>query len=244
MIEQTPINSELIILLGDVHGDWHTLFKKLEHFDVKDCLIVHVGDLGIGFHGGYERDMVKKNRWFKSRNIHFLAIRGNHDNPAYFNGSINFSHFKLLEDYTQIKINNELWQFVGGAISVDRKAYDRQGKRIRFEGKGYWKDEVFVFKPELTVKCDVLICHTAPLWLGPSEKGQHMDQYYLNDLHLKSELIEERKQIQNLLDICRPRQFYCGHFHRSEWNEYNGDGYTTYARILDILEITEYKKKQ
>jgi hypothetical protein len=71
-----------------------------------------------------------------------------------------------------------------------------------------------------------------------------MQDYYRNDPTLKAELIEERKQVQNLLDICRPKQFYCGHFHRSEWNEYRGDGYTCYARILDILELAEYKEKQ
>jgi hypothetical protein len=235
--QETPrkINCDLIVLTADSHGEWQSLFKKIDHLQLENCLLIHCGDIGLGFNKGCERDIIKYNNWFKERNIEFLGVQGNHENPAYFNGSINFSHFKALKNYTILSINNEIWQFVGGAISVDRK--------MRVEGRDYWRDEVFVLDKERATKCDVLITHTGPPWIGPSEKGQHMEQYYAKDLHLREELIQERKSIQELYDICRPKKSFLGHFHRHENNTYHGEGYTCKAMILDILEFYEYKKE-
>lgn len=223
-----------IILVGDTHGEWQSLFKKIEDNKISDCIMIQVGDLGAGFNKGYERDFIKYNEFFKKKNIYFYALHGNHDNPAYFDGSINFTHFKLLKDYTELKVNDELWQFVGGAISVDRK--------YRVEGRDYWRDEKFILNKGKAVKCDVLVCHTAPTWIGPACKGGLVQPFLDKDFHLYDELIQERKNVQELFDICRPKKAFFGHFHRSEYNEYHGDGYTCKGRIIDILEFIEYRK--
>lgn len=223
-----------IILVGDSHGEWQSLFKKIEDNKIFDCVLIQVGDLGAGFNKGHERDFVKYNEFFKKRGIDFRACRGNHDHPSYFDGGITFSNFKLMPDYTVVIFGNETWQFVGGAISVDRK--------YRVEGRDYWRDEKFVFDKDKAVKCDVLVCHSAPIWIGPACKGGFVQPFIDRDIHLYDELVKEREEIQKLFDICRPKKAFFGHFHRSEYNEYHGEGYTCKGRIIDILEFYEYRK--
>jgi hypothetical protein len=36
-------------LLGDHHGDWFTLYRKLDYYGVENCYLIHVGDGGEGF---------------------------------------------------------------------------------------------------------------------------------------------------------------------------------------------------
>lgn len=221
--------------MGDTHGTWDFLFKKLDRVPkISDWYLIHVGDVGVGFYGAKDsREFSLLNEKFKARGIEFIAIRGNHDKPDYFDGSINLSNFKLLKDYTVLELNGEKWQFVGGAVSVDRK--------YRTEGRDYWRNEKFVFDKDQAENCDVLVCHTAPHWIGPACKGGFVQPFLDKDLHLYSELTEEREEVQKLFDICRPKRAFFGHFHRSETNEYHGEGYTCRGRILDILELYDYR---
>lgn len=230
------INCDLVILTTDHHGEWGALFRKIDANKLTNCLVVHCGDQGLGFIGGGERDILKYNEWFKARNIEFIGIAGNHDHPIFFDGSINFSHFKALKNYTILKINDEIWQFVGGAISVDRK--------FRVEGRDYWRDEVFVLDESKAVKCDVLVTHSCPEWIGPASKGGFVEPFFDKDIHLKSELQDERKKISRLYDVCQPKKAFMGHMHRSEVTEYSNQYYTCRARILDILEFYEYRKSE
>ena len=152
--------SKPIFITGDNHGKYDVLFRFIEAYDIRDCILIHVGDGGIGFISAekQQRQFEHYNDRFKSRGIEYLSIRGNHDDPAYFDGSVNLSHFKLLPDYHTQIINDEKFLFVGGAISIDRK--------IRKEGFSYWKDEPFVLDKSKIEECDVLITHSAPIWLG------------------------------------------------------------------------------
>jgi len=235
---EDEINNQNIILVGDHHGQWDILFRKIEYYDLTDCVLLHVGDGGEGF---ITQSLKQKRQYnilndrFKKRNIDYRSIRGNHSNKVWFDGSICLSHFKLLPDYTVIKINGETWQFVGGAISVDRV--------YRKEGISYWKDEIFVLDPEKAVKCDILVTHSAPPWIGPTHKGEFVTGFYDKDPLLKDELILERKLHQDLLDICQPKKHFCGHFHTSEVvKRYIQSGYETESRILNINEFYPYRK--
>lgn len=233
------INTPLCILVGDHHGEWDALSKKINSYDIRDCLLIHVGDGGEGFIA-HEPKQIRQykllNDRFKSRNIIYISIRGNHSNKRWFDDSVNYSNFKLISDYTVMKINGEIWQFVGGAISVDRKH-----RKLNIS---YWEDEVFDLDKEKAQKCDVLVTHTGPPWIGPNHKGEFVMSFYEKDPTLKSELMEERKFMQDLYDICKPKVSYLGHFHRSEVNTYHGEGYTAKTKILDILELIEHKNER
>jgi hypothetical protein len=240
--EIREINTGLVVLVGDTHGEYAALFRKIDHLKIRNSLLVSVGDNGLGFPGYNENYVLKINKEFKKRGIECLMIRGNHDRPDMFLGQNIHSNFKLIPDYTVMKINGETWQFVGGAISVDRKSLEYNGTPTRIEGKSYWSDEPFVLHEKKAVECDVLITHTSPTWIGPNEKGAFVRSFYERDPHLRDELIKERKQMNELFNICRPKKAFFGHFHTSETVHYSNQKYCCLGRILDILEMVEYTK--
>lgn len=235
-----------IYIVGDVHGRFDLLQQEIKRFDIRDCTIICVGDLGIGF--AYAQDQYKEHRihaqqneWFGRRSIHFYSIRGNHDDPQFFTGEkrVVYDNFELLEDYTTMILNDEKFLFIGGAISVDRECTDHRGTKYRREGQTYWKDEILVLKPELLVPCDVLITHTAPTWNGPLDKEgiRSIVNYDICDPTLWDECIAERRTIDTIIREVRPKMHYCGHFHSYAWCE-NWDCYST---ILGILQFKEHR---
>jgi Icc-related predicted phosphoesterase len=225
------MNDQPILIHGDNHGSWDRLFKKIEDADITDCILIGVGDTGIGFKTNEKqlREIELLNNRFKKRNIQYMSIRGNHDDPTYFFGTVKLSNFELIPDYTYRELNGETFLFVGGAISIDRK--------MRTLNSTYWRDEVFVLKPELVKKCDVLIAHTAPYWVGPFDK-EGLSGWCIKDVHLWDECEKERKDLDELVKLCQPSRSYHGHFHTSAWVDFR----ECFARILDIDEIVEHKQ--
>jgi UDP-2,3-diacylglucosamine pyrophosphatase LpxH len=222
-----------VYIIGDIHGMTDELIDSIKEYDIKDCMLICVGDLGIGFQSSeYKelRGMGYLNRYFAGRNIHFYSIRGNHDNPFYFKGDgrIVMSHYELLDDYTTMNINGEKFLFVGGATSIDRTA--------RKEGISYWKDEPFVLDAEKMQRCDILITHSAPSWIGSAGK-EGISGWLDKDEPLWDELVKERKDHDILLKMTQPKKHYCGHFHISESVDIDGCN----SKILNELEIVEHR---
>tara|TARA_R110001632_G_scaffold22324_1_gene64261 strand:- start:1920 stop:2597 length:678 start_codon:yes stop_codon:yes gene_type:complete len=219
-----------ILIIGDHHGEYNTLFNLLDKGEVKDCILIHVGDCGVGFKNPkkQKKDFFYLNNRFKKRGIEFLSIRGNHDDPSYFDGSVKFSNFKLIADYSFFEINGIKFGFVGGAISIDRKT--------RTEGENFFSGEEFVLKPELTQKCQVLITHSGTPWnpcLFPN--GDRLADFTGEDPTLREECLQERIQIAKLIELIKPQKHFCGHFHFFSLAENNG----CVSRILGIMEIVE-----
>ena len=219
------------LVVGDIHGEWDALFRKIDHLDLRDATLLCVGDGGIGFveRLKQERQHIHINNFFKSRDIEFIGIRGNHDDPKYFDNSVNLNHFKLLPDYTTLTLNDKKFLFVGGAISIDRT--------IRKEGISYWKDEVFKLDESKIQQCDVLITHSAPTWNGPIEKNGMLANFCQKDATLWDECMEERKQHDILVKLSGAKRHYCGHFHQYFVVDFDD----CVSTILDILQIAEIR---
>lgn len=243
--EQSPI-----ILVGDIHGKFQTLKDKIEAINISDCVIIAVGDIGIGFGNKQQTETLIEalDVWFQNRNILFLGIAGNHDHRSgYFDGSINLSNFKLLQDYTYATIQGKRWGFVGGAISIDRCD--------RVKNVSYWEDEAFILREDLIQPCDVLVTHSVPWWLGPYDKQgikywldkekstnkyNHNKPFYPDfyDKDLWEECKKERQDISELIRLSKCKQSYAGHMHLFAQVEQGG----CLARIIDILEFVEYRE--
>jgi predicted phosphodiesterase len=220
-----------VLIIGDHHGNYSGVLHKINKHNIKDCLLIHVGDGGEGFKSR-ERELETfniLNAEFESLGIEYISIRGNHSDPAYFDGSINLSHFKLLPDYSRRIINGEEFLFVGGAVSIDRA--------WRKEGLSYWSDEGFVLNPELVEKCDVLITHSAPSWIGPFDK-EGISGWCEKDPTLWDLCYKERIEHSELIKLCQPSKAYHGHFHES----HRVDFAECYSTILAIEEIKEHRK--
>lgn len=222
--------SKPIYIVGDIHGKWDQLFLKIKASEIRDFILIGVGDLGIGFLDAEKqaRQFDYINSFFDGKGVDFIGIRGNHDDPAYFDGSIDRSNFKLLADYTSLSLNDKEFLFVGGAVSIDRK--------IRKEGVSYWKDEKFVLDVSKIKRCDVLVTHSAPTWSGPFDRAG-ISGWCDRDETLWDECLQERKDHDVLIKLCGASRHYCGHFHTSSSVDFDG----CISTILDELEIKEIR---
>lgn len=221
-----------VYILGDVHGKWEELFRRINTAAISDCYLICVGDLGIGFKNSHSKEMrclEIANAFFSKRDIQFLSIRGNHDDPVFFNREIReLSNLRLIPDYHVEFINEEKFLFAGGAISIDRQ--------IRQPKVSYWEDEPFVLRPEFAVKCDVLITHSAPTWLGPVDK-QGIIGWCGKDEYLWRDCTKERDDIGKIVELSRPSRLYCGHFHEYHTAENKG----CRAFIIEELGLKEHR---
>lgn len=223
-----------LLFLGDHHGAWSWVFDIIRSKDIKNCYIVSVGDLGIGFKYSYEQEYKQSenlNKLFKEKNIKFYGIRGNHDDSSFFKGNdrIVFDNFELLEDYTIAEYGDRTIQFIGGAISVDRT-----GRKV---GISYWEDEGVIFNKELCKKVDILVTHTAPSWCFPQQFNEMVYGWAREDAYLLQDLTDERIVMDEIFKICSPTLNIYGHFHSSCTEIVNG----CVSKLLDINEIWEYR---
>lgn len=147
-----------IVVSGDIHGDFTSLvYKCCVEYGMTDTLIIVAGDCGFGFESPiYYEDVYKKcrNKLSKANNW-IVFVRGNHDNPAYFNlQHIKHARWMTIPDYSVIKACGHTILCVGGATSIDR-ALRMASKRYKLPSKDnplmptlYWHNEQPVFDQE------------------------------------------------------------------------------------------------
>jgi hypothetical protein len=226
--------SKPLIFLGDHHGAWTSLFHNIAIKDIENCNIISVGDLGIGFsytNDAQYRVCEKLSEKFKERNIHFFGIRGNHDNPFFFEKKhrVDFENFQLIEDYTLGSYGDQQIQFIGGAISVDRV-----GRQVDIS---YWENERVAYNANKCKPVDILVTHTAPSWCFPQKFNEIVYGWAKEDAYLIEDLNEERGIVDEIFKVCNPRFHVYGHFH-SSWTETIG---ICKHKLLNIEEMFEYR---
>jgi len=216
----------MVTVLGDIHGNFKPMLSQIKKFDLRNSNVIQVGDFGIGFETNHKELKRLKflNESFKSRNNKLFVIRGNHDDPKYFDGSYKLSNVELLKDNSVISIDGINILLLGGAISVDRS--DRN------ENTSYWKDEKFILNKELlsTLKnIDCVISH-------PSIRD-----YSKVDTMLPHEIATERLDLKDAFDILKENntiKYWCsGHYHFSFKNEFQN---TTFIGLA-IDELKELR---
>ena len=133
MINLLKFNVETTFCVGDIHGEFKALISNIKKYDLKNCLVICCGDIGLGFEKPqHYKDIISKlNRLCLQRNVYIVFIRGNHDDPSYFDGVvINYSNVIAVSDYTVVQVykSEDIEQTtpchsilcVGGATSIDR----------------------------------------------------------------------------------------------------------------------------
>jgi len=228
-----------MIFVGDIHEKWNHLTSLIRKFNIADEVLIQVGDFGIGFRSAEKdkRRLRYLNKVLKTRNIQLYVVRGNHDNPSFFDGSYEdkFPNVHLVRDYQIKTIQGYNVLFIGGAISVDR--IDRK------EGLDYWEDEVFNFdeeKLEAIEGVDIVVTHSAPKNVYPHVMGSVVEKWSKKEKGLKTELIKERQKLLDTFEILNKKnniKTWCyGHFHESYRSKYKN---TNFA-LININEMYEY----
>lgn len=215
-----------MIFLGDIHGYTEGGFDHL-HWLIKtrisDSNIIQVGDFGMTNNIRYMNEtLIKLDKHLGETNNKLYVIRGNHDNPAFWNGTHIYKNLELVPDYETRIIEDKKVLFMGGAISVDRK------KRIR-ENNLWWHDEGFVLKKgglSSFEGVDIVVSHTSPNFAFPQTLSGIPDEYIQADNTLLQECARERLNMTDAYEILKNNNnitnWLYGHFHTNEVTLHEG----------------------
>lgn len=233
-------------LMGDIHGN----FPLINQYRfAKGTNILQVGDFGLGF---YERDEKTMSYWNESwstpkKSYHIYVIRGNHDDPKWFDGSNNgrWSNIHLVPDYTVLQIEGKNILCIGGARSADRSARvkredSRWPQNPWFEGEGlsYDEDKLLRILGEYS-RIDVVVTHCSPNIAFPFTEGPTVADFALRDKYLLLEMRLERELLTRMYDIMlsigkEPSYWVYGHYHINHTEFIEGTKFI----CLGIGEIT------
>jgi len=226
--------SKPIIFLGDIHGEWLLTWLKIERLGIKNAYIIQVGDFGIGFRHkkNEEAALHRLNECLIENNIEMYALRGNHDDPKFFerqNNPYGCSNITFLSDYSELEIGGQKILLIGGAISIDRI--------YRVEDKSWWRGEPFLFDENFNYgKYDIIATHTRPTESGIYLSKKGISAFLDKDKDLSADIDKENAEMSKLYNSILPPKFWVfGHFHDSLTTKV---GETTF-KLLGIDEFWE-----
>ena len=241
----------LYIGIGDTHGSHREIMMQVAKYQITDTVFIHAGDFGIGFMDEHKEvsNLMVLNKHFCEANNILYVVRGNHDDPRYFNGDYQYSHVKLMPDYSVIEIDKKKILLVGGAVSIDRRPRLADMQQQAIYGRDiqlYWFDERFILKEEFARELEgieYVVSHTAPKFAWPDNMvngyAPIVHSFAKNDAKLYTDLDDERNAITKLYNALaennKIKAWVYGHFHSSKTEEHFG---TTYH----LLNCNEFKE--
>lgn len=250
-------NERQLWICGDIHGELSGLVRNAVNRGISCADILVVGDFGAGFGRPKSMDVAygKVRAALEKNDICIYTIRGNHDDPAFFDGLHDFERLHFLPDHCIIELCSKRIYPVGGAVSADIDMVDplsRKSRRmindslIKFGSskRVWWPDEaptqiVYGSAPsassgtlasiEIPEGIDIVVSHEAPLSFEPSlMQADHVrDETWLK-------IVESRKYLDYVLQIVNPTLWFYGHYHCY----YEGNRQNTHYRCMDIAEMT------
>ncbi|MBQ0096773.1 MAG: metallophosphoesterase [Bacteroidales bacterium] len=239
-----------VVVCGDIHGDFHALvYKFCVQYRMTDTLLIVAGDCGFGFEkpAYYDLTYSKDAGRLRKANNWIAFIRGNHDNPAYFNEEkIAYKRWRTIPDYSVITACGHNILCIGGAVSIDRHIRISEQERYELTETGYyWPDEAPFFLPEaideIQLPIDTVITHTSPSFC---EKVNHsfLKEWAKEDPTLLDAVAEERKTMDRICQYLKEKDMPVGkwiyaHFHQTWFASIEGTRY----RMLDIMEFYEIR---
>lgn len=209
-----------LYFLGDLHGNFKALKQLIKKQKLTKAYMIQVGDFGVGYQCFLDdlAAIEKLNRVLEEAHIYLYVLRGNHDNPSYFQmtfpGPLDQSNINFVPDYSILKINGLRILLVGGAISIDRKVQEKD--------VNYWEEEVLNYdEAKLKRMCniDVAVTHSAPDFAPPHHFGELVKSFAQNDATLLDDLREERASLSKMYACLKQEpsnklsHWFYGHFH-------------------------------
>ena len=254
-------------------ADSNTISKKsskMSRSPYDGAIFIVAGDCGLGFYKPkYYDDLFSKfNKVLAYNNATILFVRGNHDDPAYFDGeTINYSNIKAIPDYSVVMTGVGNILCVGGAISIDRTWRMEQEGRINrfspsFKRVLYWKDEAPVFDEEkikeIAKECgkiDYVVSHTAPSFAEPNTHVG-LDDWAENDPKLIEDVRNERIVMDKIFESLRengikPSYWAYGHFDYGNIEKRSDtifralhDGYNPTDIFADVMSFNQMEAER
>lgn len=240
--------------IGDIHGEFKAIKNWIKQNNLSDCNLIFCGDFGFGFESitEEEKKLLRVEKICEEKNVDCYILRGNHDDPSYYNTNqpkFKFKHINLLSDYTIIQTPNHNILCIGGAVSVDRvnriAAYEYQIEQLmakrhyKYEtakrnAKLYWwENEIFDYKKDVideikkaNMKIDVVATHNAPDFCKPLTNPKAIGWTRL-DRELENDLYNERQLFTKLYEDLKYNgntilYWFYGHYHMHNFETIEG----------------------
>lgn len=245
-MKQVEIKGDCYVV-GDIHREANALALALSMYDISNCTIILLGDIGIWRYRDYKA-YKKLDDCAKERNIIIYAFRGNHDNPAFFRDFDNrspvvtrfwnkFSNFKVLPDLTEVIINDMKGIIIGGGVSIDRccrhsylSSYRRGGV---YNSNDWWEDETVPSTDNIDKEYDFILSHTGPRPLKIAPLNESNCSFFKRDASLKYDIDIENNRLIEIAKQFKPKKWWFGHYHIND--SFDFDNIRCYA--VDILNL-------
>lgn len=203
-----------LYITGDIERDLKTLaWKLVEKEKIRDADVIVLGNLA----GGIKKDAGIENLYYRVRkrleknNITLWALRGDKDNPRFFEEEFELPRLKFLKDHRKIEVGDYVVYPIGGRVKESDKT-------------GVEKIDI----PKLPIKVDIILSAQSPLSMKP-----HLERPPEMTYELWKNILDERTYLSQALQEIRSGYWFCGDSqepYRSEFGE-------TIYRSLDKLEI-------
>lgn len=255
-------------VIADIHGDFDQFLRQVkERF--YGCNLIVCGDIGLGFLSTDKtiETLNHINNVLASIAVTCYMIRGNHDDPSWFDGTHdNYSHINLVRDYDLLRTaNDEYILCIGGAVSVDRsERIKKYNERVKFRidrlgdtedearaavTQTYWVNEGIVYSKDIIeqaigdTKISYVITHTSPTFAFPTNKT-HIAYWLERDDKLLDDLNEERHILSEVFDYLTEnghniKKWIYGHFHSHASEKINDTTFIALANADYHIDIAE-----
>lgn len=234
-----------------------------------NSLIIFTGNCGIGCDDmDYNEYFTKLNKILEYNNTFVMFIRGNDDNPSYFDGkSLNLSNIKAIPDYSIIEVDGKNMLCIGGGLSINRlwkKDHEKKLNSLNGNIKKtlYWENEVPVFDAdaikEIAKNITELYCvvsHSAPSFVVPDKElfddtWSDIDKALINDARA-TRITYDRIFFSLQENGIKPNYWAYGHFTDVFYIEkkydviFRGlpDGSAPLTMQSDIMRFMVFEKK-
>lgn len=227
-------DSHSLYLMGDYHQDLVGLIRNLEAMPKQASLVI-LGD----YDAHTAQDIVDLARIAERHQVVMYLMRGNHDNPRYWQdrqlaGVLETDFLKLLNEIDLIIWRGTKIITVSGAVSVDRTC-------VRYDDGHCWPELEKIPTDAIQQvrrlgQADVLLTHTGVID-GMTLKNDFINSYASTDEALIEDIKKERKQVQLLQIASGCSKHFFGHFHQS----WIGEQFEVNVRCLYICEMISLK---
>lgn len=234
--------------VGDIHGDARVLVDVLSSYEISNCTLILLGDIGIWRYRDYKHYRILDEYGAKN-NVVIYAFRGNHDNPAFFKHPDRrspvvdrfwdkFTHFKLIPDLSIVDINGAKGIVIGGGLSIDRSIRRSYQYLFRNDGGVYknndwWKDEGLPTTDEVEEKVDFILSHVGPRPTKCAPLSDDNCQFFKIDYDLADAINRENEHLDKIHKQFNPKKWWFGHFHINDAFDYE----QTRCYAVDILNF-------
>ena len=216
-----------------------------------DSVIFVSGNCGIGGKSleYYQKMFAEFDKVLRNNNCFVFFIRGNNDNPSFFNGNeIDFEHVKAIPDYSVVELKNFNCLCIGGSVSFDREW--KMAQESEFGRKLYWEDETPNFNEkemddilhEFKIGC--VISSTCPTFAYPGTNSFNHNKWVKNNSEIKKLLSSERKTMDKVYDKMldmetKPYAWLYGRFKHPISNKVNDIVFYSLApyQIEDVCQL-------